>query len=325
MLDLAGVELDALERERLAHPLVGGVILFARNYASPTQLRALTGAIRALREPPLIIGVDHEGGRVQRFRAGLHRAAAAAHARRALGSRCAAAAEAQATQVGACIAAELSAHGIDFSFTPVLDLDYGSSTIIGDRALHRNPNAVAHLAWALCRGLRDGGMAAVGKHFPGHGFVATDSHAELPLDARPLAALERDDLVPFAALVRLGIEGIMPAHVVFPAVDAMPAGFSRVWLRDVLRGRLGFDGLVFSDDLSMAAARSLGDSVQRAEAACAAGCDMVLVCNDPAAVDELLARWRPPPAPDLARRASRMAHRPLVGGEEHPQPARTLA
>lgn len=318
MLDLAGVELDALERERLAHPLVGGVILFARNYASPTQLRALTGAIRALREPPLIIGVDHEGGRIQRFRQGFTELPPL----RTLGERWdrdAAAAEAQATQVGACIAAELSAHGIDFSFTPVLDLDYGSSTIIGDRALHRNPNAVAHLAWALCRGLRDGGMAAVGKHFPGHGFVATDSHAELPLDARPLAALERDDLVPFAALVRLGIEGIMPAHVVFPAVDAMPAGFSRVWLRDVLRGRLGFDGLVFSDDLSMAAARSLGDSVQRAEAACAAGCDMVLVCNDPAAVDELLARWRPPPAPELARRAQAMAYRAAVS-RGAPQP-----
>ena len=308
MLDVAGLELTAAERERVAHPLVGGIILFGRNYAAPDQLKALTGAIRALRDPPPLIAVDHEGGRVQRFRDGF----AAIPAPRTLGElwdRNAAAAAAEVQRIGSRIAAELGAHGIDFSFTPVLDLDYGHSAVIGDRALHRNPNAVAHLACALCRGLREDGMAAVGKHFPGHGFVGADSHAEIPIDRRPLTVIERADLVPFGALVRLGIEGIMPAHVVFPAVDDAPAGFSRVWLQDVLRARLGFDGLIFSDDLSMAGAQGPGDIVARAEAACAAGCDMVLVCNDPAAAEALLSRWRPGPQPDLARRASRMARR----------------
>ena len=308
MFDVAGLELTTAERERIAHPLVGGLILFARNYAASDQLKALTGAIRALRDPPPLIAVDHEGGRVQRFRDGF----AAIPAPRTLGElwdRNAAAAAAEAQRIGSRIAAELGAHGIDFSFTPVLDLDYGHSAVIGDRALHRNPNAVAHLACALCRGLREDGMAAVGKHFPGHGFVGADSHAEIPIDRRPLTVIERADLVPFGALVRLGIEGIMPAHVVFPAVDDAPAGFSRVWLQDVLRARLGFDGLIFSDDLSMAGAQGPGDIVARAEAACAAGCDMVLVCNDPAAAEALLSRWRPGPQPDLARRASRMARR----------------
>jgi len=239
--------------------------------------------------------------------------------------RDAAAAAAAAESTGSRIAAELSAHGIDFSFTPVLDLDHGRSTVIGNRALHRNPNAVAHLAWALCRGLRSGGMAAVGKHFPGHGFVRADSHAELPLDERPLAALENDDLVPFAALVRLGIEAIMPAHVVFPAVDSLAAGFSRVWLQEVLRGRLGFDGLIFSDDLSMAGAQAFGDVVARADAAASAGCDMVLVCNDPQGTDALLSRWRPSAQPDLARRAARMAQRAVLGDDSHLLPAQKHA
>lgn len=306
MLDLAGPELTDVERVRIVQPLVGGVILFTRNYTSPAQLKALTATIRALREPPLLIGVDHEGGRVQRFRDGF----TAVPPMRSLGERWdldPAAATAETERIGVGIAKELSAHGIDFSFIPVLDIDYGNSTVIGNRALHRNPNAVAHLAWALCRGLHDGGMAAVGKHFPGHGFARGDSHQEIPVDDRPLAALEKDDLVPFGALVRLGIEAIMPAHVVFPAVDGLPAGFSRVWLQDVLRGRLGFDGLIFSDDLSMAGAQGRGDIVSRAEAAYVAGCDVVLVCNDPPAADDLLSRWHPPARPDLNRREARMA------------------
>jgi len=311
MLDVAGLELTAEERERIAHPLVGGLVLFARNYAAPDQLKALTGAIRALRDPPPLIAVDHEGGRVQRFRNGF----AAIPALRTLGEqwdRNAAAAAAEAQRIGSRIATELGAHGIDFSFTPVLDLDYGHSAVIGDRALHRNPNAVAHLAYALCRGLGKGGMAAVGKHFPGHGFVGADSHVEIPVDRRPLTVLEKADLVPFGALVRLGIEGIMPAHVVFSAVDDRPAGFSSIWLQEVLRRRLGFAGLIFSDDLSMAGAQGPGDIVARAAAARAAGCDMVLVCNDPDAADELLSRWRPAPQPDLAPRCSRMARREVA-------------
>ncbi len=320
LLDVAGLELTGAERERLAHPRVGGVILFTRNYASSAQLHALTAAIRALRAPPLLIAVDHEGGRVQRFRTGFTEIPPM----RLLGEqwdRDPAAAAIAAERIGAGIAAELVAHGIDFSFTPVLDLDYGHSAVIGNRALHRNPNAVAHLAWALCSGLRGGGMAAVGKHFPGHGFVSADSHTELPVDERPLAALEKDDLVPFGALVRLGIEGIMPAHVVYPAVDSAAAGFSRRWLQDVLRRRLGFDGLIFSDDLSMAGAQASGDIVARAEAACTAGCDMVLVCNDPDAADTLLSRWRPSAQPDLARRTVGMAQRgqaAQAGGKRAP-------
>jgi beta-N-acetylhexosaminidase len=308
MLDVAGLELTAEEKERLAHPLVGGVILFTRNYASPAQLQSLTTAIRALRDPPLLIAVDHEGGRVQRFREGFSTIAPM----RMLGEqwdRNVGGAAATARRIGATIAEELGAKGIDFSFAPVVDLDYGTSSVIGDRAFHRNPNAVAHLAAAFREGLRSGGMAAVAKHFPGHGFVNADSHTELPVDARSLAALERDDLIPFGVLVRLGVEGVMPAHVVYPAIDARPAGYSRVWLQDILRGRLGFDGLIFSDDLSMAAAKSVGDVVARAEAAREAGCDMLLICNDPAAAAELLSRWRAKPSAELALRCAAMCRK----------------
>jgi beta-N-acetylhexosaminidase len=306
MLDLAGLELSAEERERLAHPLVGGVILFTRNYASTSQLATLTKAIRAVRDPAPLIAVDHEGGRVQRFRDGF----TPIPPMRRLGElwdRDVAAAAREAKRLGETIARELGAQGIDFSFAPVVDLDYGQSGVIGDRAFHRNPNAVAHLAAAFCAGLRSRGMAAVIKHFPGHGFVAADSHTDLPVDARPLAALEKDDLVAFAALIRHGVEGVMPAHVVYPEVDARPAGFSSVWLQQILRDRLGFDGLVFSDDLSMAGARSAGDIVARAEAAYDAGCDMAVVCNDAAGVGVLLSRWKPKPSITLERRCASLA------------------
>ena len=306
MLDLTGVELTAEDRERIAHPLVGGVILFARNYESSAQLKALVESIRGLRDPSPLIAVDQEGGRVQRFRDGF----TAIPPMRSLGElwdRDVSAASLEAERLGEVIARELAAHGIDFSFTPVLDLDHGTSEVIGDRALHRNPNAVAHLASAICRGLRVGGSAAVGKHFPGHGFVAGDSHHQTPRDSRPLATLEAADLVPFGAVIREGIEGIMPAHVIYPAVDAQPAGFSRVWLTEILRRRLGFDGLIFSDDLSMAGARVAGDIVERAAAAQEAGCDMVLVCNDPTASDVLLSRWRCTVGPELERRANALA------------------
>jgi beta-N-acetylhexosaminidase len=308
MLGVAGLALTPEDRERLAHPLVGGVILFARNFASPAQLAALTAEIRALRAPPLLIAVDHEGGRVQRFREGF----AAIPPMRRLGEqwdRDVAAAAREAMRLGWTIASELRAHGVDFSFTPVLDLDFGTSTVIGDRAFHRNPNAAAHLAAALREGLRAGGMAAVGKHFPGHGFVAADSHVAMPVDDRPLDRLIADDLVPFATMVGQGLEGVMPAHVVYPAVDAQPAGYSAKWLRDILRGRLGFDGMIFSDDLEMAGAHGAGDIVARASAASTAGCDMVLVCNDFAAAERLLDGWQPAPSPDFARRAARMEGR----------------
>ena len=307
-LDVAGLELAPVERERLAHPLVGGVILFARNFESPAQLAALTGAIRAVRTPAPLIAVDHEGGRIQRFRQGF----TAIPAMRTLGElwdRDLGAAVREATRLGWTLATELRAHGVDFSFTPVLDLDHGASTVIGDRAFHGNPNAVAHLGCALHAGLSAGGTSAVGKHFPGHGFVAADSHLEMPVDERSLAALLAADLVPFAAMIKAGLEAMMPAHVVYSAIDPLPAGYSPFWLSEVLRTRLGFDGMVFSDDLGMAGAQGAGDMVARAGAACAAGCDMVLVCNDSAAADEVLDRWRPPPQPDLARRAARMEGR----------------
>ena len=308
MLDVAGVELAPDDRDRLRHPLVGGVILFARNYASSAQLKALTAEIRALRAQELLIAVDHEGGRVQRFREGF----TPIPPMRALGElwdRDVAAAAREATRLGWTIGSELRAHGVDFSFTPVLDLDYAASAVIGDRAFHRNPNAAAHLASALHDGLRAGGMPAVGKHFPGHGYVAADSHVDVPVDDRPLDRIAVDDLVPFGVMVGRGLEGMMPAHVVYPAVDPQPAGFSAKWLQEILRGRLRFDGMIFSDDLGMAGAHVAGDMVARAQAALGAGCDMVLVCNDPAGADRLLDGWQPAPWPGLARRAARMEGR----------------
>jgi beta-N-acetylhexosaminidase len=305
VLGIEGTALTDADRARLMHPLTGGVILFSRNFESCAQLVVLTASIRALRTPSLLVCVDHEGGRVQRFRDGF----TAIPAMRTLGElwdRDVAQAAADAERLGQLMARELRAHGIDFSFTPVLDLDFGASAVIGDRALHGNPNAVAHLASCLRRGLNAGGCAAVGKHFPGHGFIAADSHVDLPVDERTLDALLADDLIPFAVLAKAGMEAVMPAHVIYPAVDSVAAGFSRIWLQDILRGRLAFDGLIFSDDLEMAGAHAAGDIVARAQAAVAAGCDMVLACNDHAAIDELLSRWKPAPQPDLARRAARM-------------------
>ena len=303
MLGVEGLELTEADRARLLHPSTGGVILFSRNYESPAQLERLAGAIHALRDPPLLIGVDHEGGRVQRFREGFTEIPPM----RTLGERWdrdVAAAALEAVRLGWTLASELRSRGVDFSFAPVLDLDHGTSGVIGDRAFHRNPNAVAHLAAAFCDGLRAGGMAAVGKHFPGHGFVAADSHVDLPRDDRTRDEISTADLVPFATLISKGIAAIMPAHVIYSAFDAKPAGYSRVWLDEVLRGRLGFDGLVVSDDLGMAAAFAEGDIVARADAAVMAGCDVVLTCNDHAAADDLLDRWKPSPhsPSDLARR-----------------------
>lgn len=287
MFDVAGTELTADDRRRLEHPLAGGVILFTRNYSNPEQLTRLTSAIHAARNPPLVIAVDHEGGRVQRFREGftaippmreLGRAwdASAQHARQL------------AIEAGFVLAVELRAHGVDLSFAPVLDVDHGSSSVIGDRALHSDPRAVAELARALMQGFKQAGMNGVGKHFPGHGHVRADSHVEVPVDNRTFDEIEATDLVPFRRLVDAGIGGIMPAHVIYPSVDDRPAGFSQVWLKQVLRGKLGFGGVVFSDDLSMEGASAAGGVIARAEAALAAGCDMILVCNNPAATDELI-------------------------------------
>jgi len=287
VVDPRGPALADDDRRRMLHPAAGGVILFARNFENPQQLQALTEEIRSLREPQLLIGVDHEGGRVQRFKEGF----TALPPMRALGrlwDRNREAGRAAAHAAGYVIAVELAAHGLDFSFTPVLDLDYGSSSVIGDRALHFDPIAAGALAAALIGGLADGGMSAVGKHFPGHGYAAADSHVALPTDDRPLAEILRKDLVPYGAAIKAGLAAVMPAHVIYPQVDREPAGYSCVWLQQVLRDRLGFSGLIFSDDLSMEGARTAGDHASRALAALDAGCDMVLLCNDPEGQDRLL-------------------------------------
>jgi beta-N-acetylhexosaminidase len=286
MLDVSGLRLAAEEKERLRHPSTGGVILFARNFESPQQLRALTREIRAER-PGLLIAVDHEGGRVQRFKEGFTRIPPM----RLLGERWeadAGGARALAEAIGYVIAVELREHGLDFSFAPVLDVDFGSSGVIGNRAFSDEPTVIAALAGAFVGGLTAGGAASVGKHFPGHGYVKADSHVDVPVDSRSFGEIEASDLHPYGALIANGLAGVMPAHVIYPEADDHPAGYSRFWLQEILRERLGFRGMIFSDDLSMEGASVAGGPAERALAAIEAGCDMVLVCNAPQAVDGVL-------------------------------------
>lgn len=287
MIDLAGTELSAEERELLRDPRVGGVILFSRNYGDPAQLAALVAEVHGVRSPPLLVAVDHEGGRVQRFRSGFTALPAAARYGEVYDQAPARALEVAETG-GWLMAAELRAVGVDFSFAPVLDLNRGVSDVIGDRAFHSRPEAAAELALAFMRGMQRAGMAAVGKHFPGHGSVAADSHVALPVDPRPLAEIRAEDLLVFERLVPSGLPAIMPAHVVFPAVDERPAGFSRIWLQEILRGQLGFQGAIVSDDLSMAGAAFVASRGDRARMAVGAGCDLLLLCNDPEGVGEVL-------------------------------------
>lgn len=287
MIDIVGLALSDLDRERLCHPLVGGLILFARNYESPAQLSRLTAEVHALRNPPLPIAIDHEGGRVQRCREGFTRLPAMRSLGALWDTRPAEAVEA-ARCLGFVLAAELRVNGVDLSFTPVLDLDWGRCSAIGTRSFHRDPAVVVQLAGALIEGLRDAGMGACGKHFPGHGWVEADSHFSVPVDERTLAEMAAD-MEPYR---RLRLDGVMPAHVIFPKIDSRTAGFSPVWIGK-LRDELGFDGVVFSDDLSMQAAGVAGDIVGRVEAAWQAGCDMLLVCNSTESVGEVLSRWHP--------------------------------
>ena len=316
IIDIAGTELTDTDRRRLAHPLTGGMILFARNWQDRAQLSALCADIKAVR-PDLLICVDHEGGRVQRFRTDGFTHLPPMRVFGELWMRDALQATNAATAAGYVLGAELRACGVDFSFTPVLDLDWGESGVIGDRAFHRDARVAAMLAKSLMHGLLQAGVANCGKHFPGHGFVKADSHTEVPVDARALKDILAEDAAPYGWL-NTTLTSVMPAHVVYPKVDKLPAGFSPRWLQAILRDRLGFAGAIFSDDLSMEGARRIGGRevtyTEAAVAALSAGCDLVLLCNqsegEGTAVDDLIdglaeaqvkGRWRPDAASELRR------------------------
>jgi len=318
ILDIAGTTLNADDRRRLAHPLVGGMILFARNWADRRALVELTAEIKAIRSD-LLICVDHEGGRVQRFRTDGFTHVPAMRVLGELWMKDALTATDAATAAGHVLGAELRACGVDLSFTPVLDLDHGGSSVIGDRAFHRDARVATLLAKSLMHGLLLAGMANCGKHFPGHGFVKADSHTEVPVDRRSLKAILADDARPYAWL-STSLASVMPAHVIYPKVDHRPAGFSARWLKDILRGQLGFGGAIFSDDLSMEGARHLdGGAITYAEAAALAldaGCDMVLLCNqsrdggqaldallDGLSEQQALGHWQPDPDSEIRRLA----------------------
>jgi beta-N-acetylhexosaminidase len=312
VIDVVGTALTDDDRRRLRHPAAGGVILFARNYENPEQLSNLTSEIERLREPALPICVDHEGGRVQRFREGF----SAIPPMRELGrlwDRDREAARETARAIAYIAGAELAAHGVDFSFAPVLDLDYGGSSVIGDRALHFDPIAAGTLGACVVQGFADAGMGAVGKHFPGHGYAAADSHVAVPRDERKMIDIQKKDLVPFRMTIEAGLAAVMPAHVIYTQVDSEPAGYSKHWLQEVLRGKLGFQGIIFSDDLSMEGASVAGGIPERARAALAAGCDMVLLCNDPAGQEVLLDSLKevPPVNPERVERMRKKGGRDL--------------
>jgi beta-N-acetylhexosaminidase len=308
VVDIAGTELTAEERKRLRHPLVGMVILFSRNFSNAAQLSELNKEIHLLRKPPLLIAVDHEGGRVQRFRDPPFTRIPPMAVLGAMWDRDVLLACKTARSVGYVIGAELRAQGVDLSFAPVLDLDWGPSGVIGDRAFHADARVVTVLASHVNHGLALAGMANCGKHFPGHGWAAADSHVDVPVDDRPLDVILAADAAPYDWL-GVGLAGVMPAHVVYPKVDPLPAGFSRFWLQDVLRSRLGFTGAIFSDDLSMAGARVAGGVVESAQAALDAGCDLILVCNDSGAADEVLRKLRWSPNPEFKARMAQLTPR----------------
>ncbi len=318
IIDVAGLTLTKQDRKRLKHPLVGGIILFARNWQNREQLSSLCADIKQVRKD-LLICVDHEGGRVQRFKTDGFTHLPTMRTLGNLWMKDAMKATNAATACGYILASELRACGVDFSFTPVLDLDFGESSVIGDRSFHRDPRVAALLAKSLMHGLLQSGMANCGKHFPGHGFVKADSHTDIPFDKRSLKAILADDAAPYNWLSS-SLTSVMPAHVIYPKVDSRPAGFSSKWLGDILRGQCGFTGAIFSDDLSMEAARLIDGArvsyTQAAVKALNAGCDMVLLCNQSVdggeAVDELIngmveavvkQQWLPCEASNLRRMA----------------------
>ena len=317
MMDLAGTRISTTEQELLRHPHVGGVILFTRNFESIEQITELVAQIHAVRSPHLLVAIDHEGGRVQRFHHGFTRLPAASVFGQMFNKDPGKARE-YAEQAGWLLAVELRAIGVDFSFAPVLDLAHGVSGVIGDRAYHARPDVVATLAYASMHGMLRAGMHAVGKHFPGHGGVAEDSHLASPVDHRDLDTLLREDIVPFAKMIANDLGGIMPAHVIYDKVDDKPAGYSRIWLQQILRSRLNFQGVIFSDDLSMEAAGVAGGYGSRAQQALDAGCDMVLVCNHPEAVSEVVEQLQDYSNPTSQMRLVRMHGKQAVPyGELH--------
>ena len=274
MIDLEGQSISDTEKELIQHPMVGGLILFTRNYESPAQIEELIKEVRHVANKELLIAVDHEGGRVQRFREGFTVLPAIAELARQDD------AENVAFRHAWLMASELRAIDVDFSFAPVLDINYGMSSVIGDRAFHDKPEKIIQLAKAYIDGMAQAGMASTGKHFPGHGGVVEDSHTEMPIDKRLKEELFNQDIKPFSELMRSGLNAVMPAHVIYENVDKEPAGFSTYWLQTILREQLGFNGVIFTDDLSMQGAAVKGGYIERAEAAQAAGCDMLLACNN---------------------------------------------
>lgn len=307
MLDVAGLTLAPDEKEKLNHPNTGAVILFSRNYQNPEQVTELINSIRATRHGNILIAVDQEGGRVQRFQQGFTRLPPAASYARM---------PELAQPAGWLMAAELLAVGVDFSFAPVLDIDCGVSQIIGNRSFSSDPTLATHLSSLFRKGMNEAGMAATGKHFPGHGAVALDSHLTLPIDERDLDSIRAKDLTPFKQLIAEGLEGIMPAHVVYPKIDPNPAGFSPFWIQEILRKELNFNGTVFSDDLSMEGAASVGDFPERARLAQLAGCDMILVCNNPTAAEQVLDALPITHDPIREQRLGRMQGKPQMNRKQ---------
>ncbi|HEV2614626.1 MAG TPA: beta-N-acetylhexosaminidase [Gammaproteobacteria bacterium] len=285
MIDIKGTELTPEDKKLLKNPKVGGIILFTRNYESLEQLIHLTNEIHALRTPPLMIAVDHEGGRVQRFREGFTQLPPMRELGNLYDTDPKAALE-KSENIGFIMASELRAAGVDCSFAPILDIDAGLSAVIGNRSFHHDPEVIIKLAGALIKGMKRAGLITVGKHFPGHGHVEADSHIAIPVDHRTLEEIDKKDILPFKSLINMGLDGIMPAHVIYEKIDKNPAGFSVFWLQTILRKKLDFKGLIFSDDLSMEGASPMGNMIERVAKAKAAGCDMILICNNrPAAIE----------------------------------------
>ncbi|MEJ6558647.1 MAG: beta-N-acetylhexosaminidase [Candidatus Thioglobus sp.] len=285
MMDVSGLTLTQIEETQLAKPSIGGVILFSRNFESINQVKQLISSIRAV-NPNILISVDHEGGRVQRFKKGFTHLPAMSKLGELYDKKPKKAIK-YACSCGFILAYELLEIDVDFSFAPVLDMDYDNSSVIGDRAFHSNPDAIIKLAQALIKGMHRAGMKCVGKHFPGHGYVSLDSHLDLPIDDRPAKEVYQD-MATFKGLVDEGLDAVMPAHVIYSKVDDKPAGFSNVWIQDILKSKLGFDGVVFSDDLSMQGALFIENIKDRVKISLDSGCDMVLICNHPEMVLEVI-------------------------------------